>query len=141
MRRVQKLALPLFKYVHILQLVSSTLFLPNLHLTFVTEQATPICVTHTLPGFGAGAMITPRKRLALVAQITLPAIMTPTEIEMGYNRQEVRERHKQKQADTKYGMHQRSVGCYISETWADSLAISGQIAGTVLHVTSLLTHR
>lgn len=49
---------------------------PTIIQIFVTEQAAPISVTHTLPGFSASAMITPRKRLTLIAQITLPAVMT-----------------------------------------------------------------
>lgn len=50
------------------------------HLTLVTEQAAPIGVTHTLPGFHAGAMVTAWKCLTLITQITLPAIMTPMKI-------------------------------------------------------------
>lgn len=50
------------------------------HLTFVTEQTAPVGVTHTLPGIHAGAMVTAWKRLTLVTQITLPAIITPKKI-------------------------------------------------------------
>lgn len=54
--------------------------MPLSHLTFFAEQAAPVGVTHTLPGFLAGAMVTAWKCLTLVTQITLPAIMAPRKI-------------------------------------------------------------
>lgn len=54
--------------------------MPRSHLTFVTEQAAPVGVTRTLPGFCAGAMVTAWKYLTLITQIALPAIITPTKM-------------------------------------------------------------
>ena len=48
-------------------------------LTFVTQQSTPVGVTHTLPGLRAGAMDTPREGLTLVAEQAPPTIVTATD--------------------------------------------------------------
>lgn len=53
----------------------------NSILTFVTQQSSPVDVTHTLPGLGAASVHTARERHTLVTQRALPAVMTPEEEE------------------------------------------------------------
>lgn len=48
-------------------------------LTFVTQQSSPVDVTHTLPGFDAASVLTARERQTVVTQRALPAIMAPEE--------------------------------------------------------------
>lgn len=48
-------------------------------LTFVTQQSSPVDVTHTLPGFGAASIHTAGECHTLVTQRAFPAIMTPEE--------------------------------------------------------------
>lgn len=43
---------------------------------FVTQQSSPVDVTHTLPGLGAASVHTARERHTLVTQRALPAVMT-----------------------------------------------------------------
>lgn len=56
------------------------------------------------------------------------------------DRERVQQWESEKKPENKSKTWHASALC-ISETWADSLAFSGHIAGTVVHVTSLLTHR
>lgn len=50
---------------------------PRRFFTFVTEQPTPVGVTHTFPGLSAAAVDAARERHTLVAERTLPAVMAP----------------------------------------------------------------
>lgn len=45
--------------------------------TFITQQSSPVDVAHTLPRFSAAPIHTAWERHTLVAQLTLPAILTP----------------------------------------------------------------
>lgn len=56
--------------------VVTGLEVPTCVQVFVTEQSSPVDVTHTLPGLGAGPINTARVGHTLVTQRALPAIMT-----------------------------------------------------------------